>query len=140
MEEIVNPYRNAYKTSAPDRYEKLRENASVNRHSLTTAEYWLWQRLRAGQLGYKFRRQHAIADYIVDFVCLKCKFIIEVDGGYHFTEEQQGEDLIRTHRLEELGYTVFRVKNEDVLFATDEVIAQIQAALAAYGERHAARG
>lgn len=125
--------RDNYKTASPDRYEILKTNASNNRQIMTQAEFCLWQRLRAGQIGVKFRRQHAISDYIVDFVCLKLRLIIEVDGAYHFVEDQGEDDLIRQHRIEELGYRFLRFTNEEVMFQTDEVVSKIKAVVTAEG-------
>jgi len=80
--------------------QKLRENQ-------TDAERLLWQRLRNRQIAAcKFRRQHEIAPYIVDFVCVQRKLIIEVDGGQH--AEQVAQDSRRTRFLEALGYKVLR--------------------------------
>lgn len=81
----------------------------------TAAEEILWRELRNRQLGrWKFRRQHPIARYIVDFVTLDGKLIIEVDGGTHSTAQERRLDDARTHELERLGFHVVRVTNTDV--------------------------
>ena len=90
------------------------------------AEAVMWKQLKGKNLGVKFLRQHAILDFIVDFVCLEKKLIIEVDGEYHFTEDQKREDEMRSKRLQEMGYHVLRFKNEEVLYETDCVINIIQ--------------
>ena len=90
------------------------------------AEVVMWKQLKGKNLGVKFLRQHAILDFIVDFVCLEKKLVIEVDGEYHFTEDQKREDEMRCKRLQEMGYHVLRFKNEEVLYKTDCVINIIQ--------------
>ena len=107
------------KTAYPDRYDILKQFVKENRDYATEAEDFLWQHLRNNQLGVKFRRQHAIADYIADFFCLKANLIIEVDGGYHNSKEQMEDDEIRTRHLNELGYRVIRFTNEEILLNID---------------------
>ena len=72
-----------YKNASPDRYGLLKAFARENRKNATLAESVLWEQLRNNTLGVKFLRQHAIGDYIVDFVSRSSGLIIEVDGGYH---------------------------------------------------------
>ena len=115
-----------YQTASPDRYGLLKYFAIENRKHATEAESLLWQYLKGGNLGVKFKRQHVIYDYIADFICLDKQLIIEVDGGYHFTEEQQQQDWYRTADLEKIGYKVIRFKNEEVMFETDKVIKEIK--------------
>ena len=92
------------KWAASDRYELLKESARHNRKNPTEAEMVLWEYLRNRVLETKFFRQYVIADYIVDFVSLETKLIIEVDGLYHDEPEQQQYDSGRTARLESLGF------------------------------------
>jgi very-short-patch-repair endonuclease len=67
---------------------------------MTKAEKILWESLRNRRLnGFKFRRQHPVADFIADFFCLECSLAIEVDGGYHNTEEQAQHDKERSRKL-----------------------------------------
>ncbi|HEX8658542.1 MAG TPA: DUF559 domain-containing protein [Hymenobacter sp.] len=66
----------------------LKEYAHQNRRSATAAEDKLWQALRNGKLGFRFRRQHAIDGYIVDFICIAANLSIELDGEIHATAEQ----------------------------------------------------
>ena len=73
--------------------------------------------------GFKFRRQEVLGDYIVDFVCLEAKLIVEVDGGQHL--EQLGKDIKRTEYLNSLGYKVVRYWNHQVLNETDTVLNDI---------------
>ena len=73
----------------------------------------------------RFRRQHIIGDYIVDFICLKQKLIIEIDGGYHQETTQQTEDKTRQNWLESMGYKVLRFTNEDIFHDIESVITTI---------------
>jgi very-short-patch-repair endonuclease len=92
------------------------------RHALTDAELKLWNELRAHRLmGLAFRRQMPIAGYIVDFACAEHKLIIEVDGSQHGNDRDINYDLARTERLNELGWTVLRVWNDNVLSNIDDV-------------------
>ncbi|MBS1592534.1 MAG: leucine--tRNA ligase [Bacteroidetes bacterium] len=110
------------------------ENAKRNRKEQTEAENILWQALRNNQLDVKFRRQHPIENFIVDFVCLQKRLIIEVDGGYHNIPEQKELDEVRTIELENIGFTVIRFTNEEVIHSTDAVLNKIKKALSAGGE------
>jgi len=94
----------------------------------TDAEQRLWKRLRNRQLkDAKFRRQHPISPYIVDFVCLEKKLIIEADGGQHI--EQRSLDKQRTAFLEAQGFRVVRFWNDEILTQTEEVLDVIFRAL-----------
>ena len=94
------------------------------RHEPTKAERLLWQKLRCRQLGgYKFRRQHPIGNYIVDFYCAETKLIIEVDGDIH--AYQEAYDAERTMDLEMLGYRVIRFWNGQILQEMDGVLGVI---------------
>jgi very-short-patch-repair endonuclease len=95
---------------------------------MTDAERRLWSRLRKRQvLECQFRRQFQLGGYIVDFVCLERRLIVEVDGGQH--AEQEDYDAARTDWLEEQDYRVLRFWNDAVLNETDAVIAAIAEAL-----------
>src|SRR5262249_14529314 len=87
--------------------------------------------IRDNKLGQRFRRQHAIGKFIVDFACLPAMLIVEVDGGIHDIEGNKEYDAGRTHELEQLGYTVIRFSNEEVLSNPYKVRDAIKAALAA---------
>ncbi len=108
-------------------WQKLKDRARGFRKQSTPAEETLWQRLRGSALGEKFRRQHAVDSYIVDFVCLERCLIVEVDGGIH--DELQPRDQQRDAHLIARGYRVMRIKNEDVLRGMDQVLDRILAAL-----------
>jgi very-short-patch-repair endonuclease len=114
-----------FKWASPDRYEVLKGFAKENRKHQTQAESFLWEHLRHKHLGVEFRRQHIISDYIVDFVCLDKSLIIEVDGAYHAEREQEEDDLVRTLHLEQIGFKVLRVKNEDVQYNVEKVLESI---------------
>jgi len=99
----------------------LRQRARQLRKTMTEAEQALWAKLRRRQVhGHKFRRQHPLGGYIVDFVCLDKKLVVEVDGGQH--DEQHDEDVRRTRWLEQRGFQVMRFWNHQVLTELDAVI------------------
>lgn len=112
-------------TADPRLYGVLKEFAEENRKNPTEAESVLWNTLKAKGVGLKFRRQHIIEDFIVDFFCNEKKLTIELDGGYHRVPEQMKKDEERTARLQELGYTELRFTNEQVLCEIDNVIKEI---------------
>ena len=114
------------KTAAPDRYGLLKDFAKKNRREMTESERVLWEALRELKCGFRFRRQHPIGDYIADFVCLKKKLVIEVDGAYHNEPQQQEEDQLRTEFMEKMGYTIIRFKNEEINNNLSEVIKIIK--------------
>jgi very-short-patch-repair endonuclease len=92
---------------------KLKQLARINRSQQTNAEYILWQNiLRNDKMGYRFLRQRPIGNFIVDFVSLKLKLVIEVDGDTH--DSNMEYDTNRTIFLEENGFIVLRYTNEDV--------------------------
>ena len=111
-----------YNTASPDRYLLLKDFAKKNKQFPTDAEKLLWEYIRAKQLSVKFNKQHIIRDYIVDFVCIEKKLVIEVDGGYHSEYEQIEKDEFRTERLRDMGYNVIRFKNEEVIENLLEVL------------------
>ncbi|MGH2645413.1 MAG: DUF559 domain-containing protein, partial [Chitinophagaceae bacterium] len=104
------------------------ENARKNRKNPTEAEQVLWNALRNRTSGYKFRRQHPIENFIADFVCLDAWIIVEIDGGYHTTEEQQDADRERDGLLKEIGFTTLRFTNEEVLIDLGNTIHKIKKA------------
>jgi isoleucyl-tRNA synthetase len=119
-----------YNTANPVSYEILKENAKKRRKNPTEAENFLWKNLQGKQLdNYKFRREHAIGDFIVDFVCLSKQLVIEVDGGYHNDENQQEFDEIRTEYINSKGFKVIRFTNEDVLNNIENTLETIKVAL-----------
>src|SRR4030065_860193 len=84
------------------------------RNNMSDAEQALWHLLRGRQIsGVRFRRQHPFGDYILDFVCLENKLVIEVDGGQH--EQQAWHDENRTQKLQAAGFGGFRFWDSEVL-------------------------
>ena len=93
---------------------------------MTYAEKVLWQQLRNRKMdGLKFRRQHPVSIFILDFYCHEKKLAIEVDGGIHQSEDQREWDGNRTFELNELGITVLRFANEEVIDSINKVINEI---------------
>lgn len=99
------------------------------RKNPTEAEAALWEMMRGKNLDAKFRRQHIIGDYIVDFVCLDKQLVVEVDGGYHNDSEQKEVDQQRTNFLQSKGFSVLRFTNQEVICNTDEMLSIIRNAL-----------
>ncbi len=106
-------------------YTAVENNAVKNRSSMTQAEDRLWQELKGNKTGVHFRRQHVIGMYIADFVPLKNRLVIEVDGEYHQTPEQQLADQHRTDYLQQKGYRVIRFTNYQVLSDIESVMSII---------------
>lgn len=108
----------------------MEEIARKLRRNSTDAELKLWYHLRnRNVIGHKFRQQHPLPPFIVDFVCIEKRLIVELDGGQHL--EQIAQDDVRTARLQSLGYHVIRFWNDDALIRTDFVLAEVVRALTA---------
>ena len=117
---------NLHKGSRSSTHQHAREL----RHAETETEKILWTFLRNRQLkGKKFRRQHAFADYILDFYCHECKLAIELDGHGHTKKVQQQYDAARTNLLNEYGIKVIRFWNNEVLQEQEKVLERIRACL-----------
>ena len=100
------------------------DRARTLRQTETPPEELLWLALRNGQIGgLKFRRQHPVGPYVVDFYCHAAKLVVEVDGMSH--DEKLASDTERTRYLEEQGSRVLRVTNEDVMHDLDAVTREI---------------
>ena len=94
------------------------------RRKLTDAEILMWQLLRnRGLMGYKFRRQHPMGPFILDFYCDEVKLAVELDGGHHSLQVEK--DAARTRDLEDQGITVLRYWNDVVLENTEGVLVDI---------------
>jgi len=120
----------SWRTANPMAYRVLLERTKQSRLNPTPAEAKMWELLSNKKLdGYKFRREHIIGMYIADFVCLKQNLIIEIDGGYHDSIEQQEKDQERTNWLKEHGFRVIRFKNEQVLQNHEDVLDKVKEAL-----------
>lgn len=118
-----------WNTADPALYEELKEKAESMRKNSTEAESAMWEMLRGKNLDAKFRRQHIIGDYIVDFVCLDSQLVVEIDGDYHNDPEQKELDRQRTNFLQSKGFSVLRFTNEEVIGNTDETLGIIKNAL-----------
>jgi 5-methyltetrahydrofolate--homocysteine methyltransferase len=106
------------------------QRARELRRNENAAERRMWSILRAKRMsGFKFRRQHALGRYIADFICLKARLVIEVDGDTHGTDESPDLDAKRAEEIEQMGYRVIRFWNHQVLTASDDVAAAIFNAL-----------
>ncbi len=115
-----------YVTNTLDQWKTTIGFAKENRKNLTEAEETLWQLLRNRQIsGYKFRRQHPVAGYIPDFVCLEKRLIVEIDGEYHNEVEQNKFDEYRSRWLQEHNYSIVRFTNDEVLKNTEEVLQKL---------------
>jgi cyclase len=90
------------------------QRAEELRNTMTPAEEILWKEIHINEWKLKFRRQHPIALYVVDFYCHALKLVIELDGSVHDDGEVKRNDTKREQHLKELGLTVLRFKNEDV--------------------------
>ena len=101
--------------------DRIRQRARALRYNPTEAERLLWRQLRFWQIdGYKFRRQQPLGHYIVDFVCLEKRLVVEVDGGQH-AEQQMKYDSERDAWLAAQGFSVLRFWNDEVLKNIDGV-------------------
>jgi len=103
------------------------EKAKNNRSELTQAEQILWEAIRLKKLdGIKFRSQHAIGAYIVDFYCHAAKLAIEVDGEYHLGSNQLEYDVERTKLIEASGVKILRFSNNQIINCLAEVLEEIK--------------
>jgi very-short-patch-repair endonuclease len=97
------------------------------RSGLTPAEAKLWRCLQRSQIsGKKFRRQHSVGPYILDFYCAECSLAVELDGDAHFTESGCEADLVRTEFLRKKGICVVRFENRRIFDDLEFVLAEIE--------------
>ena len=97
------------------------------RKNLTSAEAFLWKQLQNRKLkGRKFRRQHSIENFIVDFYCPEEKLIIELDGEVHKNPEAEEHDSKHTERLRSMGFKILRFENKMVFDALPSVLKEIE--------------
>jgi very-short-patch-repair endonuclease len=112
-------------TAPLDRWQYLKNFARIHREYPTDAEKIMWEALRGKRLhGIKFRRQHAIDEYIVDFVCLEYRLAIEVDGDIHALQSEYDEQ--RTEYLGWFGFAVIRFTNDEVMNDLDTVLGTLE--------------
>ncbi len=105
----------------------LRDHRKSLRKNLTPAEAFLWNELKTQKFhGLKFRRQHSIKNYIVDFYCAPFQLIIELDGNYHNEPNQFEKDELRDQDLENMGFTVLRYENQYVFSELKHVLEDIK--------------
>ena len=105
---------------------KMHNNARALRKTQTPAEQLLWSKLRSRQLsGFKFRRQHPVTNFILDFYCREAHLAVEIDGGQHAIDEECKRDNTRTDFLNEMGIQVIRFWNHEVLENLDDVVTAI---------------
>jgi len=107
---------------------ELQTAARAMRRQPTAAEDHLWQALRNNALGVRFRRQHPVGRFILDFWCPEARLVVEVDGCIHDT--QQERDAARTEVLESFNYHEIRFRNEEVLQNLPAVLERIRAEIA----------
>ena len=97
------------------------------RGNLTNAEAYFWNQIKTRKLhNLKFRRQHSIKNYIVDYYCAQYQLIIELDGDYHNDPEQHDKDLRRDEELENMGFTLLRYENRYVFEELEHVLNDIK--------------
>jgi imidazole glycerol-phosphate synthase subunit HisF len=104
----------------------LFERAAILRKQQTFAEEILWNHLRTKPYGFKFRRQHPFACYILDFYCHQLKLAIEVDGSIHQLEEVKQNDQERQKQLENEGLSFLRFSNNELRLRPEDVILRIE--------------
>ena len=109
---------------------RLRSNARVLRKNSTDAERLLWSELRNHRLnGASFRRQVPIGGFIADFMCHAARLVIELDGGQHFSDDQEKAEAARTAVIEGKGFRVLRFSNLDVMTNRAGVLETIASAI-----------
>lgn len=110
--------------------DRVRGFARQMRHEPSDAEARLWRALRDRRLaGFKFRRQHPLAGYVLDFYCPTVRLAVELDGGQHGEDAQRSYDAARSETLEKLGIRVLRFWNDVVLRQPEDVLEQIDQTL-----------
>jgi len=95
--------------------QQIFEHAKWLRNNVTLTESILWEEVRNKKLGVKFRRQHPLGAYVVDFYCHELRLVIELDGEYHTSIHQQGVDQEKDLELLGSGSTVLRINDKEVL-------------------------
>jgi very-short-patch-repair endonuclease len=115
---------------------RLFANARHARKHPTKAEQFLWERLRNSQTGYKFRRQHPILNYVVDFYCHSLKYVIEVDGSVHGEYTNDLEDKDKDVNLILNGIFIQRFTNNQVINDIEWVMEEIQKTISSLLKKH----
>lgn len=108
-----------YKDENSESYQLIKEIAFKRKNKTSKAERALWEVLSSKQTGFKFRRYYIIDGFLIDFICLEKKLIIEVIGKYHTTEKQQEAMNLRTKILTDFGYKVVRLGENQILNSSE---------------------
>jgi very-short-patch-repair endonuclease len=117
--------------------KNLKEFSRKLRNNSTLGEILLWQKLRAGSImNYTFNRQKPLNRYIVDFYCKPLKLVIEIDGAYHFEEEQKVKDNERQKLLQDMGLYFLRFSEQQVRKDMDIVLKEIGNYIVEFELRH----
>ncbi len=120
-----------------DHQQTLTDAAKELRHKQTPAEKILWDIVRTKKfLGLKFRRQHPIKFYVVDFCCVALKLVIEIDGSVHDDKDQAYQDREREFNLTQWGYRVVRFRNAEVIHHLDQVLRRLTTIVEALKKQH----
>ena len=127
LEENNNQMENAKPTNLWHYNQKLQKLANRNRKEMTKAESCIWKYLLSKKQlnGYQFRRQRPVLNYIADFMCIELGLIIEIDGLTHQWEDVAENDLKREEKLKNIGFSVLRFNDNDVLNNIDIVHQKI---------------
>ncbi len=107
----------------------LFERAKQMRNNMTYSERRLWERLSNNKLNVRFKPQHPLFLFIVDFYCHKAKLVIEVDGDVHFNDEKQTKDTECSQQIEALGIMIMRFTNEEIFKDLNSVVGKIRSAV-----------
>lgn len=115
----------------------LKDFANANRKEMTKAEACIWKYLLSGKqmMCFSFRRQRPILNYIADFMCKELMLIIEIDGINHQWENISKNDIVRSEKLEEIGFTIIRFNDDEVL----NDIKNVNQTICFYIEKYLAR-
>ena len=112
--------------ASPEIFKRAKEL----RGNMTSAERILWSKINSGKLqGFRFKPQHPIDRFIVDFYCHKARLVIEIDGEVHNEEDQKERDQGRSAELEDFRLTILRFSNQDILENTEDVLKSIKQVL-----------
>jgi very-short-patch-repair endonuclease len=123
MKPIETPF---YFGASPE----ILKRASELRKNMNSAEKLLWSKLKSNQLGgYRFRAQHPISKFIVDFYCNESKLVIELDGDIHKNKIVAERDEGREYELEKLGLSILRFQNKEIIEDIEKVVSAIKMAL-----------
>ena len=112
----------------------MREHRKELRKNQTPQEKILWWYLKDKRTGHKFRRQHSVGGYILDFYCAENKLIVEIDGRIHNTPEAREYDQIRDKFFTDLGYKILRFSNDEISKDINSVIEKIKSWQDSYGK------